>query len=72
MVGNSENKRNTSSLSVYIKLRQKCNDKLQLLTICFDNITSTTLRIFRTHKHALIYINYSHCLQIVFITMNIM
>jgi hypothetical protein len=71
MTGNSENKRNSSSFSVYIKLRQMCNDKMQLLTICFDNIPSSTLRIYRTYKHQLRHLNYSDCFQMVHATLDI-
>jgi len=40
MIGNNENKKNTSSFAVYIKLQHISYDKMQLLAICFDNIPS--------------------------------
>jgi len=50
MIGSTENKQNSSSLSVYIKLQQKSYDKMQVLAICFDNIPSSTLGIYYTQK----------------------
>ena len=50
-IGNKENKQNASSLSVYITLRHKCNDKIQLLAIRFENFHSPILNIYHTHTH---------------------
>ena len=49
MTGNNENKQYTSSHSVYIKLRYKSSDKMQLLAIRFENIHSPKLNIYYTH-----------------------
>jgi len=57
MIGSTENKQNTSSLSVYSKLQQKSNDKIQLLALRFSNRTSSILCIYHTHKHPLRNIN---------------
>jgi len=51
-----ENKKK-SSLSIYTKLQQKSKDKMQLLTICFDNKPSSALGIYHTQKHSLRHIN---------------